>query len=76
VLVEQSSEIVRCPNCGSKDTRESHSHKFFDGFLRVFHRVPWRCRQCQKRFHISSADAYSAETGEEPNDKPQESGAE
>ena len=67
----EEPEVVRCPKCGSKDTRESHSRRFLDTLLRTFRRIPWRCRQCQNRFYIHGE--YSVE--EESEDEPQESGA-
>jgi len=70
--VLELSETLRCPNCGSRDVRVSHSRRALDAILRIFHRVPIRCRQCQNRFYIYGAALEDAED----DDKPQESKAE
>jgi DNA-directed RNA polymerase subunit RPC12/RpoP len=65
--VEETDEIIRCPKCGSKDTRVSFSRKPLDGFLRLFHRIPIRCRQCQNRFYIHGEPPFEDEPQENDN---------
>ena len=72
--MREKTEIVRCPNCGGRDVRHSHSRGFWDALLAAFHRVPMRCRMCQRRFYIYRRDEDGEDSTPEP--KPEQSKAE
>jgi DNA-directed RNA polymerase subunit RPC12/RpoP len=48
----EKSEVVRCPKCGGRDVRHSHTRRMWDSFMAAFHRVPMRCRMCKGRFFV------------------------
>ncbi|HYW42272.1 MAG TPA: hypothetical protein VE959_05415 [Bryobacteraceae bacterium] len=50
--LEETPDVIRCPNCGTRDVRHSHSRGVLDAIYAAFHRHPMRCRQCQKRFYL------------------------
>ena len=47
----QKTDIIRCPHCGGRDVRQSHSRNLLDAVLALVHRHPMRCRQCRRRFY-------------------------
>ncbi|MBZ5581335.1 MAG: hypothetical protein LAQ30_03870 [Acidobacteriia bacterium] len=43
---------VRCPRCGTWDTRPSQQrHVLMDMLMTIFQREPRRCRVCGRRFY-------------------------
>ena len=41
----------RCPGCGGLDVRHSLRRGALDSLMMVFHRTPFRCRRCDRRFY-------------------------
>jgi hypothetical protein len=48
---ETAKELPRCPNCGWRNVRLSHSNGPIDTVLKMFTVFPFRCRSCGLRFH-------------------------
>jgi predicted Zn-ribbon and HTH transcriptional regulator len=48
---EAAKELPRCPNCGWRNVRLSHSKGPIDTVLKMFTVFPFRCRSCGLRFH-------------------------
>lgn len=48
--VPADSLDYRCPRCGGKDIRPSWQSGVFDGIMKLFRRLPYRCRSCRRRF--------------------------
>jgi DNA-directed RNA polymerase subunit RPC12/RpoP len=44
---------LRCPHCGSSDTRESATKGIWDFLMRWFDYSYARCRNCSARFRVS-----------------------
>ena len=44
-------QLPRCPNCGWRNVRLSHSNGVMDKVFKFFAVVPFRCRSCGLRFH-------------------------
>ncbi len=42
-----------CPSCHSNDISRSRKRKLKDSFMRWMGKVPYRCRDCQKRFYVN-----------------------
>jgi C4-type Zn-finger protein len=42
---------MNCPVCKSKDARRSRRQYAADYIFSVFGLYPWRCKQCETRFH-------------------------
>ncbi|MBZ5584005.1 MAG: hypothetical protein LAQ30_17690 [Acidobacteriia bacterium] len=49
--MKDSVEIVRCPNCGSRDVRPSYPAGPRDALMMALGFTPLRCRSCQRRFY-------------------------
>jgi hypothetical protein len=52
---EEAEQLVdpdhpRCPRCGWRNTRLSHTKSMLDSVLRTFSLRAFRCRSCGKRF--------------------------
>ena len=47
----------RCPSCGGSDTRHSVRNGLLDAFMQMFHKRPFRCRSCRRRFYGTDEDA-------------------
>jgi len=43
-------QIPRCPNCGWRNVRLSHSTGPIDTIMKMFSVAPFRCRSCGTRF--------------------------
>src|SRR5947208_3576063 len=41
----------RCPRCGTRDVRRSHSHNLLDSAMSMFGKIAFRCRGCRGRFY-------------------------
>jgi hypothetical protein len=41
----------RCPGCGGLDVRHSLRRGAIDSLMLMFHRTPFRCRRCDRRFY-------------------------
>jgi hypothetical protein len=41
----------RCPGCGGLDVRHSLRRGALDSLMLLFHRTPFRCRRCDRRFY-------------------------
>ena len=48
---EEPPEIVRCPQCGGRDIRQSYPRPFLDSIMTMFQMKPLRCRFCRNRFY-------------------------
>lgn len=48
---DAEQQVPRCPNCGWRNVRKSHSNGLVDTLMRMFSVVPFRCRSCGLRFH-------------------------
>jgi transposase-like protein len=51
---------LHCPNCGSPDVRRSHSRGLLDRLMVIFHKSPFRCRQCERRFYSAEVSPTNA----------------
>ncbi|HWC98391.1 MAG TPA: hypothetical protein VG456_16645 [Candidatus Sulfopaludibacter sp.] len=53
-------------SCGCVDTRPSHVHGLLDTLMSMARKVPYRCRNCKRRFYVpqpvSSERPEEAET--------------
>ena len=63
-MAVEKTDIGRCPSCGGRDIRRSHSRKLLDALLGAFHRYPMRCRQCRDRFYLHVVNEDEEEGGE------------
>jgi hypothetical protein len=52
--------MMSCPSCGGYDVRRSRTQGLLDDIMSNFHRFPFRCRACARRFY-----RYVADDGEE-----------
>lgn len=44
-----------CPSCGSEDVRRTHRRTLFDWAISSLGPRPYRCADCQRRFHAVPA---------------------
>jgi hypothetical protein len=50
-LTAKSDDRIRCPSCGGPDVRHSLPRGILDSIMGVFHKTPFRCRRCERRFY-------------------------
>jgi hypothetical protein len=48
---DAEQKLPRCPNCGWRNVRKSHSNGPIDTLMKMFSVLPFRCRSCGLRFH-------------------------
>ena len=51
LLFLRTRSLPACSNCGLKNVRRSHSHRFLDPFARLGWLRPYRCDSCLRRFY-------------------------
>ena len=61
-VIPEPDNILRCPSCGARDVRPSHTKGVLDRILEGFRKKPYRCRACGRRFH-----SYTPEQCEVPS---------
>lgn len=53
------AEALECPGCSSLDVRRSRRSGFIDRFQHlVLGKLPYRCRNCKRRFYLSVAMSH------------------
>ncbi|MGA1998040.1 MAG: hypothetical protein ABSH45_19925 [Bryobacteraceae bacterium] len=55
-MTPEPDHILRCPNCGGRDVRPSHTKGMLDRILAALRKKPYRCRACGRRFHCYTPD--------------------
>jgi DNA-directed RNA polymerase subunit RPC12/RpoP len=70
-LTAESDDKIRCPSCGGLDVRHSLPRGILDSIMGVFHKTPFRCRRCERRFY---SEELLPEEGSEDQDAASASG--
>jgi DNA-directed RNA polymerase subunit RPC12/RpoP len=77
----KSENGIRCPSCGGRDIRTSHSRTILDSILQMFQKTALRCRGCSRRFykHIEEGDLIHrsdrTSAGEAAPEQPEDANA-
>jgi len=50
IRVPESADNERCPRCGRADARPARRAGFIALLFEILGRVPFRCRNCRRRF--------------------------